>query len=77
MSINLDEPPSPAEPNTITEADVLAILDGRVEIQRKATSNRSEGPDKYLHLYKWAETGAPPAPYNGAWGIMWISGVKI
>ncbi len=77
MSINLDEPPSPAEPNTLTEAEILNVLDGHVEVQRKAISNRSKGSDKYLYLYEWADTGVSPPPYNGSWGIMWISGVKI
>lgn len=77
MSINIDEPPSPSEPNTLTINDIKKRFKDRISVQREMASNRSDGPNKYLHLLNWAETGASPPPYNGAWGIFWVSGTKI
>ncbi len=77
MSINIDEPPSSAEPNTLTIPEIKEQLNGKISIQREMASNRSDGPNKYLNLLSWAETGAPPPAYNGSWGILWISGTKL
>jgi SAM-dependent methyltransferase len=77
MSINIDEPPSPAEPNTLTVPEVLARLAGRAFVDRQMVSNRSKGTNKYEHLQEWSRNGTMPPPYNGSWGIMWFSATKF
>lgn len=76
FSVNLDEPPSEAEPNTITMADCERLFFRRAEVYSSVTSNRSKGNNKYTYLYSWAENGTPPPIYNGAWGMLWFRGMK-
>ncbi|MGJ8570805.1 MAG: methyltransferase domain-containing protein [Hoeflea sp.] len=76
FSINLDEPPSPAEPNTITRQDCQAWIVSRLDDVETAISNWKKGEDKYLALRKWANDGTEPPEYNGTWGVCWLRGRK-
>lgn len=76
FSINLDEPPSPAEPNTITANDCLDMFISRMESVSSMISNRHKGNNKYQYLYNWSLSGESPPEYNGHWGIMWLRGKK-
>jgi SAM-dependent methyltransferase len=76
FSVNLDEAWSPTEPNTVREDEVRDVVSPLIAVDRWQTANRSTGPDKYLHLRAWADTGATPPPYNGKWGMLWFSGLK-
>lgn len=77
MSVNIDEPPSPAEPNTLRHEEVLSLLEGHISVGRSAISNRASGANKYQHLYDWAQKGIAPPAYNGSWGIFRFSGIKV
>lgn len=77
FSINLDEPPSPAEPNTITMQTCQDIFISRLQDVSKMTSNRFKGANKYQYLYDWGMSGTKPPEYNGHWGILWLRGRKI
>lgn len=77
MSINLDEPPSPTEPNMLTWKFVERTIIGRLHNPRFKISPRAAGPNKYVHLYAWARDGVEPPPYGGSWGLGWVAGEKL
>jgi SAM-dependent methyltransferase len=77
FSVNLDEAWSPAEPNTIREQEIRDVVTPLIAVDRWQASNRTPGSDKYGHLREWSRTGKEPPPYNGKWGMLWFSGIKI
>ena len=76
FSINLDEPPSAAEPNTITRQDCQAWFFSRLYEVESAISNWKKNEDKYLNLREWAANGVEPPEYTGVWGVLWLRGKK-
>jgi ubiquinone/menaquinone biosynthesis C-methylase UbiE len=78
LSLNLDEPPSITEPNMITQDFVREVILSRLNIQHYIVSPRPpKGQSVYGYLQNWAKTGELPPPYNGTWGVAWVSGSKL
>lgn len=76
MSINLDEPASPTEPNTLTEKWVSERVASRIAVRYCVVSPRHPSGNKYRHLYDWSQHGTKIPPYNGSYGFCWITGFK-
>ena len=70
-SLNLNEPSSPAEPQTITQDWVSrAFINGRV-VERHKVAPKVSG-DVYQYLNQWAlGHGDPPALTEGQIGVLW------
>lgn len=78
LSLNLDEPPSITEPSIITQDFVRDAILARLNVHHYIVSPRPpKGHSVYGYLENWAKTGQFPPPYNGAWGVAWVSGSKL
>lgn len=78
MSLNLDEPPSITEPNMLTQDFVRDSILTKLNVHHYVVSPRPPKEQSvYGYLDNWAKTGELPPPYNGAWGVAWVSGAKI
>ena len=70
-SLNLNEPSSPAEPQTITEDWVLAQLACNHGVERYKVAPKVPD-DIYQHLNEWAiGRGEPPPLPSGEIGVLW------
>jgi hypothetical protein len=75
-SLNLDEPPTPTEPATLTEEFIQRQIVPRLQVTRCMAAPRSVGGDTYEHLIDWALHGVKPPRTITKYGIAWIAGEK-
>lgn len=78
LALNLDEPPTVTEPNTITQKLIFGNILPTLNVQFYIVSPRPPKElNHYAYLHEWAKTGQVPPPYNGSWGVAWVSGSKL
>jgi ubiquinone/menaquinone biosynthesis C-methylase UbiE len=76
-SLNLDEPPTPTEPATLTEDFIYQKIVPRLHLTRCKVAPRYVGGDTYKYLIDWAVSGLEPASRSiTKYGIAWIAGEK-
>jgi len=76
-SVNLNEPPTPAEPQTITKEIFDKCLGSKLCLERVLVAPRYPGAGQnYKHLYDYCETGKELPPVGSQVGYLWFFGKK-
>jgi ubiquinone/menaquinone biosynthesis C-methylase UbiE len=75
-SLNLDEPATPTEPQTITEDFINEAIIPYLKVTRFKAAPRFLN-DNYRYLINWAEKGEETPPRSiTKYGIAWLAGIK-
>lgn len=76
-SINLNEPSTPTEPQTITEELFMDILGNYLIMERVIRAPKFHGQGAvYKHLFDHVEDGSPLPEMRGEVGYLWFLGRK-
>ena len=81
-SVNLNEPWTPAEPNTITEKTFTELVLSKLDVERYIIApnktERLEGESNYQYLFDHVRKGTPlPQLPEGDIGYLWFLGRKV
>lgn len=77
-SINLNEPPTPSEPQTITEELFMSVLGSHLNMERMIKSPKFSGAEGggYKYLFDYTEKKSPLPPLGQEIGYLWFMGWK-